>query len=155
MAPRPGSRKAARRKTTPLLLRALAALAALLLAASSLGQVAHFLLVPHAICAEHGELLELHDGEHRAAEAGAEALTPDDATSPRAAAPDAVESHDHCQLLARSQRELALPVATAFEAPLAPSVCAPSLLHAAAEPTGQLAALSLAPKTSPPVAALG
>lgn len=155
MAHQPGARKAGRRKTTSLLVRSLAALVALLLMAGSLGQIAHFLLVPHAICAEHGELLELHDGAHPATDAGREASAPRDASRPQVAAPEELESHEHCQLLARSQRELALPLADAFEpAPVLGERAAPTL-RAANEPLGQLAALSLAPKTSPPAAALG
>jgi hypothetical protein len=142
------------RSATRLGLRALALFAVLLLGGSSLGQVAHFILVPHAICAEHGELLELHD----AAAHGDKAHDDEAAASPAPASVSLTQSaaaeHDHCQVLARSERELSLP-ASAFQIAEAPSMSEPS------SPLGSQAALSarspliLAPKTSPPRALLG
>jgi hypothetical protein len=136
-------------------LRSLAALVALVLTASSLGQIAHFLLVPHAICAEHGELVELHGAAVAAADHH-EASQPSDARRAQVSAPDAVESHDHCQLMARGQRELALPLASSWEpTPPAPSPRIAACDSSAVAALGQPAPLSAAPKTSPPVAALG
>src|SRR5690349_15523621 len=54
------------REATSSALRWLAACLAFLLVASSLGQIGHFLLVSHAICAEHGELLELSGSDPHA-----------------------------------------------------------------------------------------
>jgi hypothetical protein len=128
-------------------LRWLAACLALLLVASSLGQIGHFFLVSHTICAEHGELLELsgsatpphaahatNDEEHRA--------------SPSASSEEAV-SHDHCELLASNQRQLALPAASSIAVVPAGSSCALELSLAAPRHPS-LPTLALAPKTSPP-----
>ena len=137
--------------TTPAL-RVLAAFVALLLTASALGQAAHFLLVPHTICAEHGELLELAQraSHQAAAPAGERSLAGHD----RVASPDAAVEHEHCQALARGQREQALP-------PAPPAALLP------ATPVEEVAIFSdemalgrgisrwlLAPKTSPPARAL-
>ncbi len=155
MVAEPRSSKTRSRQATPWLLRSLAALVALVLTASSLGQIAHFLLVPHAICAEHGELLELHDDDAVAAAPAHEARKPGDARPTQVSNPDAIESHDHCQLLARSQRELALPVVPSCEPAPAPSLRVAANQAVAVAALGQQAPLSLAPKTSPPVTALG
>lgn len=136
------------RKATPASLRLLAALVAILLSASALGQAAHFLLVPHAICAEHGELLELDEprahvdvGHERAAEAE---------QHPHASPSEGTLEHEHCQVLARGQREQALPNAPTAE--LLPAVMTRSAAIAVqrAAPSAPLDALDLAPKTSPP-----
>lgn len=129
-------------------MRALAALIALLLSASSLAQVAHFSLIPHAICAEHGELVELAAGDHarvetRGAGHDAQASAPDEDTDP---------GHDHCQQLARNQREQALPVAGELELPAAASALAEQLFVPSREAAHGLTLLSVAPKTSPPAA---
>jgi hypothetical protein len=131
-----------------------AALLALLLTASALGQAAHFLLVPHTICAEHGELLEL--GEEGAAHAAASREhRADGDRQPRAASPEAVAAHEHCQVLARGQREQALPQGS-FVAlvPVAPPQAA-CIFGTPAALARALSALTLAPKTSPPLAPRG
>jgi hypothetical protein len=126
-------------------LRLLSLLVALLLTASSLAQVAHFLLVPHAFCAEHGELLELGSES-----AGLSHADSGDSHEASVVADGAEDSHDHCQLLARNQREQLLPPAPGFELPPAPegTVGEPQPMAAVALPTGDC--LASAPKTSPP-----
>src|SRR5688500_9504744 len=111
------------RRATPATLRAMAALVALLLAASSLAQIAHFLLVPHAICEHHGELIELsaepaHASQHRA--------QPERAGHGTSAAVSSEEatSHDHCEVLASAQRQIVLPVANVVA--LVPAVASSS-----------------------------
>lgn len=127
----------------------MAASLALLLTASSLGEIAHFLLVPHAICAEHGELVELSSGSEHASERHAEAEPPTYDTGPSASSEE-LASHDHCELLASGQRQLALPPASVVA--LVPATTSSSLalveISAAQE---SLSPLSFAPKTSPPV----
>lgn len=120
-----------------------ALLALLLLFGSSLGQIAHFFAIQHAICAEHGEVVELHD-EH--GHGGDE--TPG---QPQ----DTEDEHDHCQELARAQRELAMLAAPALGiAPAAPlSVVSLSETRRAGATRQPL--LALAPKTSPPRHAVG
>jgi len=135
------------RSATRAVLRALASLVALLLTLSSLGQVAHFALVPHAICAEHGELVELSERASHVAASHAEPASND---RTRAAAPEQLSEHDHCQVLARGQREQALPASPAPR--VLPPTAAGVKLAAAPQTAGfqRVSALSLAPKTSPP-----
>jgi hypothetical protein len=147
MVPSRQRRRAAGRKAASPLLRALAAFVAVLLTASSLGQIAHFLLVPHAVCAEHGELVELSNGSDHAGPHHAEAAPVfDDST---VMSPEGAASHDHCELLASGQEQLALPVAGVVA--LVPAAAASSL--ALIEPSvasPSLSTLLVAPKTSPP-----
>jgi hypothetical protein len=153
------ARKAGRRKATPPLLRALALLVALLLVGSSLGQIAHFLLVPHTLC-EHGELVEVH-GAAADAEADSHAKAHGTAKSQpghhdsQPSGTGSAEAHDHCQQLARAQRDLALPVAEASAPVALPGAPLRTSFFDDSQRFAPLAALSLAPKTSPPVAAFG
>jgi hypothetical protein len=139
-------RKPRRRKATTLALRALAAVVASLLSLSSLGEIAHFLLVPHAICADHGELIEVSEGSQHAA-AHADTVSSDPEVAP---ASDEGSGHDHCELLASHQRQLALPAV----APVAVVPIATGMLIALVGGEASrrpLPALALAPKTSPPL----
>ena len=134
------------RKATSSWLRLLAACVALVLTAGALSQAAHFLLVPHVICAEHGELLEVDERAPHAAREHA-AATED---RPSASAPEAVAEHEHCQVLLRGQRERALPEAPSAElASLTTGRRAPVFV-ASDGLRGSLQTLALAPKTSPP-----
>lgn len=135
------------RKATSAALRWLAACVALLLAASSLGQITHFLAVPHAICEEHGDLVELAgDSEHARADHAPEE---DEQAKGSSEDPEEADGHDHCEVLANEQRQLALPAAALVAlAPPASSVSlelAPALSDCLSRPL-----LALAPKTSPP-----
>lgn len=133
--------------STSSVLRALSLFVALLLAASSLSQVAHFMLVRHAFCAEHGELLELSP----AAQAETSHASDDDRQA-RATGSETGEEHDHCQLLARGQREQLAVLPTSVT--LAPATVSAPVAIAAAAASGfdQLERWLLAPKTSPPSA---
>lgn len=147
-APPPTER--GRAATSPAL-RALATFVALLLTLSALGQVAHFLLVPHAICAEHGELLELSE---RSAHTSAAHVDHGSERDARLVERDLAAPHDHCEVLARGQREQILPVSHAFE--VAPAALQSAPVAIRQEPArAVLAALSLAPKTSPPRSSFG
>ena len=129
-------------------LRALAAFVALLLSGGSVAQAAHFLLIPHAICAEHGELVEVDNQAQSHHEA--HAASPSVAVSEHGAA-DA--GHDHCEVLARSERELSLPPVASVEVPAEPRSL--EVAPAPSEPSARAALpqLDVAPKTSPPPAA--
>jgi hypothetical protein len=136
------------RLATSAALRALSLLVAVLLTASSLSQVAHFVLVQHAFCAEHGELLELSGASARAETPSASGDDQQTQVTPR----DASEEHDHCQLLARSQREQ-LAISPPIVAVAPAQVSAPLAIAAAQASTyDQLQRWLLAPKTSPPSA---
>lgn len=145
---------ARRRFATRAALRALATFVAALVGLSSLGQFAHFLLVPHAICAEHGELLELSGGHP--VEGHAVHTDESSPSSPGVTVLDTPSGqHDHCEVLARGQREQAEPtpatvsVLPAVQARPAGELATTSRVLEAAAP------LSLAPKTSPPRARVG
>jgi len=138
------------RPATSLVLRWWAALLALLLTASALGQAAHFLLVPHTICAEHGELLELGEGAEHATASREHAV--EDERQSRAASPEASAAHEHCQVLARGQREQALPKAPSVALLPAAAARSAAVFTEHAHPALGLPALALAPKTSPPLA---
>ena len=137
------------RKATSAALRVVAACLALLLTASSLGQIAHFLLVPHAICAEHGELVELSAGSEHAGPHHAEVAAADSDASPAVSSEEAT-SHDHCEILASQQRQLALPAANVVA--LLPAAASSTLaLVESSAARHSLPTLSVAPKTSPPL----
>lgn len=146
MVPAGHARAKRGRKTTFSWLRVLAALIALVLSASGLSQTAHFLLVPHTICSEHGELLELARGDEHAARPE----HADDEKGQRAAERELSLEHEHCQVLARGQREQALPKADSAELLPAAPVQTTAFGEARRAAPDQLPRLSLAPKTSPP-----
>jgi hypothetical protein len=135
------------RKATSAALRWLAACVALLLVASSLGQIAHFLVVSHAICEEHGELVELGaDAAHAPAD---HAPGEGEQTKGSSGAPEGADRHDHCEVLANAERQLALPAAALVAVVPAASSTSLELVPASSEcPSRPL--LALAPKTSPP-----
>lgn len=136
------------RRATPATLRAMAALVALLLAASSLAQIAHFLLVPHAICEHHGELIELGSEPAHASEHRAQPERAGHGTSASVSSEEAT-SHDHCEVLASAQRQIVLPIANVIA--LVPAIASSSSeLTATATTRRSLPTLSVAPKTSPP-----
>jgi hypothetical protein len=129
-------------------MRVLAALAAALLLATTLGQVAHFLLVRHVVCAEHGELVEAPLRVPRGH------VAPEQKGKTASEREPALE-HEHCEVLARQQRQTAL----LSDAPVALS-SAPPQLRIDAETPARLAPslpapLTRAPKTSPPEARHG
>jgi hypothetical protein len=127
-------------------LRALSVLVALLLAGSSLGQVAHFLLIPHAICAEHGELLELS----RPSADVASAATTNDVSRAQLTSSNTDAGHEHCQLAARRERELLLQAASAPAILPATSRAIAVDVPLVTLPVEGISRWLVAPKTSPP-----
>ena len=126
-----------------------AAVAALLLAASPLTEALHTLLVPHTLCAEHGEVVHLED------EAGplAASSSSNDGVAFEASDAGQKAGHEHCPVVLDGLRRLAPQHAAGsllLPAPIATGTCAVeslSLPHANVELT------LLAPKTSPPARA--
>jgi hypothetical protein len=135
------------RKLVRLWLRPTALALALTATAGQLSAVVHMLLVPHAVCPEHGALVHVASDTARARERD---------SSARSEYRDAGElsesdQHDHC--LADAARRAASLVASPLSSKLAvgalagtPAVCGPE----SAERSVDL--LSLAPKSSPPSA---
>jgi hypothetical protein len=112
----------------------------LLVLASLVTALAHDLVAQHAVCVEHGELVELGAGLTTAAR-------PDGTVSPDAA--DVSDGgHEHCALLAqrRSQAPVAAPAVFAV-VPLS-AFSSPGASRSEAPP--QVALVRLAPKQSPP-----
>lgn len=111
---------------------------------SQLVQLAHFALVEHAVC-EHGDFVH----ESAVKQAAARDAAPGERADLRSAAPLGASEHEHCDARA-------LP----FQgAEIGPSCAEPTLLalieipaQAAHPERRPLAPLSLAPKSSPPVA---
>jgi len=121
-----------------------AAWIALVLLAGTVGGL-HELFEPHAVCAEHGELVERPGAAGAADEHGAQ----DPASGPRVAKSDPRSSaHEHCPfaLLGRS-------TTSPFEGLRLVVLGAPpeaAGAEASAEPARSIPLLSLAPKHSPP-----
>jgi hypothetical protein len=107
----------------------------------------HLAVVQHAICAEHGEAIDVGDSQARAGTPAAD--SGDDRVDASSNENPASESHHHCPLDEdRSTHALVVPNALA-----GPRVATPAPLPA---PDAELARLApralqlLAPKTSPP-----
>ena len=127
--------------------RRFAALATgVLLLAGQLSSLAHFALVQHARCAEHGELV------HARAEGAPVAAAPTATRGTSALTPAAAEEahgHDHCVLGVARRSGALLPGRTTPTAPAPrPSGVAARSLATPAAPS--VALLRLAPKSSPP-----
>jgi hypothetical protein len=142
------TKQAERRRSTSIGLRALCVLVTLLLAGSALGQVAHFLLIPHAICAEHGEFLELASSDARAVSAASTS----DVDRTQLTRTDADAAHEHCQFVARREREQLVTGAPALEISPAPPRALVLVTAPAAPPGQSISRWLVAPKTSPPSA---
>lgn len=131
-----------------LVLRQIAATAAvLLLVASPLAEALHAVLVPHAICAEHGEVVHAHGASSASAQPdGAVPSIDADATAQES-------SHGHCTIIAERSRQIAPP--NASEAWLLPALRAQAepFVTRAARASTSLELTLLAPKTSPPLQA--
>jgi hypothetical protein len=141
LSPMGGSRRVGRRVRSPWL----AIFAALLLTVQALN-LAHLLLAPHAVCAEHGETIER---EVRVPAAPAPA-NPERRTT-IAAELEIASDHTHCDIAiqSRAARAIAASVSTLF----APADDAAVIEFVApSAPRAVEATYRLAPKTSPPSA---
>jgi hypothetical protein len=127
--------------------RALAVFGAYLCLATHLAGVVHVLVVRHATCPGHGEII------HSGAPVAAQTPPPAQEAVEGIAAGLGEEQDEHCLLLATRRRELAgltpvaheqvrAPAATPFDSPPVATVVSPRAL------------LLSAPKTSPPRAAV-
>jgi hypothetical protein len=130
--------------------RVQAGCAALLLVAAQASSVGHFLLAPHVVCPEHGELVH--------ADALAQAHAPVDTAAPVrgatiAAAHDnreAEHADEHCTALgARREHAIVGSAAPCLSAALADAGSAPALADGAHHDAR--ARYDVAPKQSPPV----
>jgi hypothetical protein len=128
--------------------RLVAASAALLLVAGQLGTFAHLVTVRHELCAEHGELVDVHDGP-AAGWRGPVADAANNngsrfAASSRAAAG---HQHEHCAI-APHRRDSSAGARLEHAIGEAPAVVATFAVSPV--PSVARAVYRLAPKTSPP-----
>lgn len=133
-----------------LFLRRIAAsVAALLLLSSPLSEALHTVLVPHAICAEHGEVIHLQGARAGTRDPSATDQNPRFDTNGVAAE----SGHEHCPVVAASSRRAAARPNT--ESLLLPAAASSDVarLKVATHPDSSLELVLLAPKTSPPLAA--
>ena len=118
-----------------------ATLAVTLLVLASLGMaLVHDLLAQHAVCVEHGELVELGKGP-------ATAARPDGTVSSDAAEVSA-GGHEHCAMLAQRRGQAPLPAPAVIAVVPRSAFSSPEASRSEAPP--QVALVRLAPKQSPP-----
>jgi hypothetical protein len=123
----------------------MAVFGAYLCLATHLAGVLHVLVVRHATCPGHGELV------HGGAPAATPAPPPEGKVA-RGVTQSSEELDDHCLLMATRRREMAALTSALHSIVPAPSVTASAPPPALAVVTPR-ALLLLAPKTSPPLAA--
>lgn len=137
----------ARHRETSLALRVLSALVVWLSVGGHLGGLAHFALVSHHVCATHSALA--HGEEHAQDAVGPEPAP--DGSSSLTAASGTEDEHEDCSVVARKREQLA-------SRPGSPPLLAPAPVAETSAPPLEdpslraAAVLTLAPKTSPPVA---
>jgi hypothetical protein len=126
-----------------------AAVAGLLLLASPLSESLHTVFVPHAICAEHGEVVHVQ-AAHEAFN-GPRATDSAPSLGTDGVAPEA--GHEHCPVVAASSRRTAQRGNA--EALLLPAAIAndEARIDRVVRPSTSIGLVLLAPKTSPPIPA--
>jgi hypothetical protein len=115
---------------------------ALALLSAQLGAAAHFAVVRHEVCAEHGELVHPDGGVHAAAPRGASAFPALTASEARGG-----HGHDHCVVVGTRRQALA---ASRAEFTCLERDDGRVLPSAALAPPPCEARFRLAPKQSPP-----
>lgn len=118
-------------------------LVGLFCAFSQVSGALHWVLVEHARCAEHGELIHVGEGDHGHSDAS---VAPASASVEAAVADE--HGHDHCDFL-RTPRELMLAPSAQTALPV-PRVIGSSGDVGWSDSKALIARYELAPKTSPP-----
>lgn len=131
--------------------RALSLLAAVVCIVAQLAGAAHFALVPHSVCAEHGELV--HGAAHSASTAAARADGASGAVIRSAGDSDADHGHDHCTVTshrvdARHVERVVIAVTEPRAAIEPTAVLEPNCTPV---PVPRALLLLMAPKSSPPL----
>ena len=103
---------------------------------------AHFLLVDHERCPEHGDWMHVHAGAPHHPQSLGPLLAGPDADTP--------DDHDHCAAPTVLGQRLVEPAATRQPSPLTALLDAPRQSRAPPVAVVVSAPLRLAPKTSPP-----
>lgn len=131
--------------------RTLAASVAALCVIAQLLPIVHIVLVRHARCAVHGEVIHVSDGADHSSPDHAAPAAPSShgaATIAHAASDHAEDAHDTCRFVGdRRDAVLATPPALAALPAYAPAA---TIAPAAAARLPQVALYRLAPKLSPP-----
>ncbi len=119
----------------------------LLCALAYVGSVMHFVLVQHATCLEHGEVVHVEQGDAHGTQY-VEALSDEARVTPQREAAESHGTDAHCAH-AVLRRELSPPASGGSAVTVAPTRSSPALavFRFHAEP---VARLHLAPKASPP-----
>ncbi len=124
--------------------------AALALALFAVGgqlfSVAHLLLVPHTVCAEHGELIHV---EGVGSSAPSHEQDPTHSVYRPASGVDSADVHDHCLASATRREKVTLPAVQSASVP-AYGLAASHVRQEALAPPRALGILAFAPKSSPP-----
>jgi hypothetical protein len=125
--------------------RCLLTLVALFYVAQHLSAVAHFALVRHAVCDEHGELVDV---EATTSAAAAEGSPASELNSPQSSSHSG-HGHEHCGVLAHLRPHLSAAVFAAIPVRVAarPDITIASRHRA---PSLAIPIYRLAPKNSPP-----
>jgi len=124
-------------------LRALGLVLAALLVAGQLAALGHLGLVPHARCAEHGELVHAEPSARKQA-------AQSNAQNSVAPSEDEALAHEHCDHLGRVRESFCVAAArcvVVHDIETTPSVLEPP---SAGAQSGLRAPLTVAPKQSPP-----
>jgi hypothetical protein len=132
-----------------LLVRVSLGVVALVCVLAQLASAAHFVLVGHGVCSEHGELV--HEGEgsaHSFDSARERGAKPADAHT--ALVTEVVGDHDHCTLLCERRERLALPPQNFCDAPLPHDEATATLTGTTSAGVPAVPLLLVAPKGSPP-----
>jgi hypothetical protein len=136
-------RSLARHRST----RGFAALLAVVALAGQLASFAHLVVVRHVTCAEHGEMIEVGSAATSAA------VTPHE-TPPAmraAASPSAAHAHEHC-LISPMRRDRIAATALTSADPARVDTSATTAVAGDRAVAPPIAAIVLAPKSSPPIA---
>jgi hypothetical protein len=133
--------------------RYLAACVAVLVVFTQFSSFAHMLLVRHATCPEHGELI--HPDEDGAAPAHHDAVASHDKSQGPSieSGPESANGHghDHCAVLAHRRDSTTLAAASNCPLPVPPPALAGIDGHRQILTPASFALYLLAPKNSPPV----
>jgi hypothetical protein len=121
---------------------------ALLAAGGQFFNISHLLMVPHAICAEHGELVHVDTGP-RSTRHDAHAARDSASSAYRPGAIGSTDPHDHCLISVFRKQTLAIHPAGSVLLPPRISPAVVSFENVIAPPR-TVAILHLAPKSSPP-----
>jgi hypothetical protein len=119
--------------------------------AAQLASAAHFVIIEHHACAEHGELV--HEGEGEASHRSARSMVELGAKGPRVQADladDVLHGHEHCIGFSDRREHLAVPPQSVANAQRPNGGAVATSSAATLDDPQAIPLLRLAPKASPP-----